>query len=57
MLRSSNSDLEKEFDLLVEWSLSVNGVCLCEKRMKNDFGRALLLKNPIRRNEEVPGYL
>ena len=57
MLRSSNSNLEKEFDLLVEWSLSVNGVCLWEKRMKNELDRASVLQNPIRRNEEVPGYL
>ena len=47
MLRSSNSDLRKEFDLLVEWTSSVVGVYLWEKRMKNDFGRASAFKNPL----------
>ena len=47
MSRSLNSDLRNEFDLLVEWTSSVVGVCLWEKRMKNGSGRASALKNRI----------
>lgn len=57
MLRSSNSDLRKELDPLVEWVWSVMSVWLWERRLKNYLGRALALKNRIPRNEEVPGYL